>query len=180
MRQILLRLLAKYVKRKVENVWGGDWAVIWANDAPHLHERYYSQDMTPFKLPTTLSAVWTLATLVVRIHMNMGAHSALAFAAARTGVTAKKRRVKDPPLAFVRLAQLASGEYDCMLDGAPCRWRAPPDSGRTYDDEVRRWLSEPRGIGEFYIAGEKDGVYFIGYVVSLPWLESKWLATTEE
>jgi len=174
MKQLLLRLLAKHVKKKREVVWKDDWAVLWVYDDAVLHEQYYSHLMTPFKLPTTLSSVWTLAKLVVWIHMHMGVHSALAFAAARPGVTTKKRRIKDPPLAFVRLTHLAAGEYDCVLDGAPCRWRAPPDSGRVYDDEVRRWLGDPKGISELYISGEKDGVYFIGYVVALPWLESKW------
>jgi len=173
-KQVLLRLLAKYVKKKREAVWEDEWAVIWANGDVALHDQYYSHLMVPYKIRTTLAGVWTLAKLVVWIHMHMGAHSALAFAAARPGVAAKKRRVKDPPLAFVRLMHLAAGEYDCLLDGAPCRWRAPPDSGRVYDDEVGRLLRDPRGISELYISGEKDGVYFLGYVVALPWLESKW------
>jgi len=183
-RQTLLRLLAKHVKKRPRGyIYDGEetWVAIWANDTPELHERYYKNGMTPFDkvFYTTLSEVWTLASLAVLVHMHMGAHSALAIAAARPGVVAKRVRLKNPPLAFERLVQLAGGDYDCMLDGAPCRWRASQESGKVYDDEVAKWLSDPRGISELYLAGEKGDVHFVAYVVSLPWLESKWLAARE-
>jgi len=184
-RQMLLRLLARHVKKKPHgHTYGGGetWAVIWANESAELHERYYRHGMTPFYkvYPTTLSETWALATLAVQVHMHMGAHSALAIVAARGVATVKKVRLKNPPLAFERLVYLARGEHNCVLDGAPCRWRAPPETGKTYDDEVAKWLTDPRGISELYLAGEKGGVHFIIYVVSLPWLESKWSASTEE